>query len=34
MSRTDTTDPDGLRFSRVKFNNAGETYGPTQAATD
>ena len=34
MSRTDTTDPDGLHFSRVKFNNAGETHGLTQATTD
>ena len=34
MNRTDTTDPNGLHFSRVKFNDAGETYGPTQATTD
>lgn len=27
MSRTDTTDPDGLHFFRVKFNDAGEMYG-------
>lgn len=34
MSRTDTTDPDGPHFSRVKFNDAGETHGLTQATTD
>lgn len=34
MSRTDTTDPDGLRFFRVKFNDAGEMYGLTQVTTD
>lgn len=34
MSRTDTTDPDGLYFFRVKFNDAGEMYGLTQATTD
>lgn len=34
MSRTDTTDPDGLHFFRVKFNDAGEMYGLTQVPTD
>lgn len=34
MTRTDTTDPDGPHFSRVKFNDAGETYGLTQVTTD
>lgn len=34
MSRTDTTDPDGLHFFRVKFNDAGEMYGLTQVTTD
>lgn len=34
MSRTDTTDPDDLHFSRVKFNDTGEMYGLTQATTD
>lgn len=34
MSRTDTTDPDGLHFSLIKFNDAGEMYGLTQVTTD
>lgn len=34
MSRTDTTNPDGLHFSRVKFNNAGEMHELTQVTTD
>lgn len=34
MSRTDTTDPDGPHFSRIKINNAEETYGLTQITTD
>nr|UVX46467.1 MAG: hypothetical protein [Bacteriophage sp.] len=34
MSRTDTADPDGLHFFRVKFNDAGEMYGLTQVTTD
>nr|UWG15707.1 MAG: hypothetical protein [Bacteriophage sp.] len=34
MSRTDTTDPDGLHFFRVKSNDAEEMYGLTQVTTD
>lgn len=34
MSRTDTTDPDGPRFFRVRFNDAEETHGLTQVTTD
>lgn len=34
MSRTDTTDPDGLHFFLVKFNDAEEMYGLTQVTTD
>lgn len=34
MNRTDTTDPDGLHFFRVKSNDAGEMYGLTQVTTD
>lgn len=34
MSRTDTTNPDGLHFPRVKFNDAGENIRTDQATTD
>lgn len=34
MSRTDTTNPDGLHFPRIKFNDAEEMHGLTQVTTD